>query len=118
MGLGLDFTSADADAFGIKHGKLFTVDGVHLADSAFVRALQSPDFYLQRSASLGFACLLTVCEGKVDSLVQWIVAKLQSTSNGVWEMALPPLGMLTRSQLARKRLVDAGVTLYFLFTSC
>lgn len=43
----------------IQHASLFTVNG-RLVDAAFLRALNSPEIYLQRSASLGLACLYTV----------------------------------------------------------
>lgn len=109
LGVGLDYTSSDAEAFGIKHAHLFTSDGVHLLDSGFVKALLSPDIYLQRSASMGFACLLTATDGNIDSLINWINGKLQSTSNGVSDMALPALAVLTKSQFARNKLISSGV---------
>jgi len=114
----MDLSSADADAFGLKHAHLFTTDGIHLMDNCFVRALLSSDIYLQRSASLGFACLLTVCEGNIGSLINWILSKLQNTSNGVWDMALPALSMLTRNQTSRRKLVDAGVRIELLHSGC
>lgn len=109
LGLSYDSSDSDRDAFGMKHAHLFTVDGRKLADSAFSRALSFSDIYLQRSASLGFACLLTVCEGNVISLISWISMKLSSTSNGVWDMALPALCMLSRGQTARASLNSAGI---------
>lgn len=109
LGIGSDYSDADADAFGTKNAHLFTSDGVHLSDSSFVRALSSSDIYLQRSASIGFACLLSKCQGNIRSLIDWITTKLQSTSNGVWDMALPALSMLCRSQTARTDLVASGV---------
>lgn len=109
LGLGIDLTDVDSDAFGSKHAHLFTSDGVHLIDNSFVRALSSSDIYLQKSAALSLACLLTVCEGNIVSLIHWILQKLSSITNGVWDMALPPLTMLCRSQSARKHLIAAGM---------
>ena len=45
----------------VQHASLFTVNG-RLVDAAFLRALNSPEIYLQRSASLGLACLYTVSQ--------------------------------------------------------
>ena len=109
LGLVSDSTDSDRDAFGIKHAPLFTIDGAKLADGAFCRALGFSDIYLQRSASLGFACLLTVCEGNINSLINWISIKLSSSSNGVWDMALPSLCMLSRGLSARVALNNAGI---------
>lgn len=109
LGLGVDSTDSDATAFGIKHAKLFTTDGKKLADSCFARALTFSDIYLQRSASLAFSCLLTVCDGNIGSLISWINGKLASSGNGVWDMALPALCMLARSQSTRMHLTKAGI---------
>jgi hypothetical protein len=43
-----------------QHAHLFTLDGKRLIDISFIRALNNPEIYLQRSASLGLACLYTV----------------------------------------------------------
>lgn len=109
LGLCYDSNDSDRDAFGLKHATLFTTDGKRLADNAFTRALSFSDIYLQRSASLGFAGLLTVCDGNVGSLISWINTKLQSQSNGVWDMALPALSMLSRGKNARASLNNAGI---------
>lgn len=109
LGLGIDSADSDASAFGIKHAKLFTTDGKKLADSCFARALTFSDIYLQRSAALAFSCLLTVCDGNIGSLISWINGKLASTGNGVWDMALPSLCMLARSQSTRSHLSKAGI---------
>lgn len=109
LGLAIDSTDNDAEAFGIKHAPLFTTDGTKLADNCFSRALSFSDIYLQRSASLSFACLLTVCEGNIASLLSWINGKLASNSNGVWDMALPSLCMLARSEKTRGSLISAGI---------
>lgn len=108
LGLGMDYADADKDAFGSKHAPLFTTDGENLIDSPFLRALDSSDTYLQKSSSLGFACLLNVCRGNVGRLIQWINAQLTSTVNSVWEVALPALSMLSRSESARKLFVTSG----------
>lgn len=109
LGLNVDINDLDSDAYGIKHAKLFTSDGVNLIDGAFVRALSFSDIYLQRSASLSFACLLTVHEGNVGALIHWIISKLSSTTAGVWDMALPALSMLSRGNGVKKQLVAAGI---------
>ena len=82
LGLGMDFSDADVDVYGAKHAHLFTADGKRIIDAPFLRALNSPDIYLQKSASLGLACLYTKCEGNVQSLVQWINSKLSSPAAG------------------------------------
>ena len=104
LGLGIDLSDADVEIFGSRHAKLFTSDGVHLIDGPFLRALGSPDSYLQQSASLGLACLLTMCEGKTESLISWIITKLNSSSS----IALPALSMLSRRSSARKLFVESG----------
>eukprot|EP01038_Epipyxis_sp_PR26KG_P010714 gene10714-14386_t len=109
LGLGGDYEDADKDAYGVKHAHLFTVDGVKLADISFVRALSIADIYTQKSAALSFACLLTATEGDVNSLINWIISKLTVNTAGVWDMGLPPLGMIARSQSARKVLVTRGI---------
>jgi V-type H+-transporting ATPase subunit H len=109
LGLGIDSSDKDREAFGIKHARLFTTDGKKLADNAFVRAINFSDIYLQRSASMAFACLLTATDGNVQALINWINSKLVSTSNGVWDMALPALGMLSRGQNVRSQLLKGGV---------
>lgn len=109
LGLGMDANDSDIDAYGTKHVHLFTNDGKTLADNCFARAITFSDIYLQRSASLTFACLLTVCEGNLPALVNWINTKFSSTSNGVWDMALPALSMISRSESARAYLVKAGI---------
>jgi hypothetical protein len=109
LGLNADYSDADSDAFGSKHAHLFTSDGIHLVDGSFVRALSFSDIYLQRSASLSFACLLTKCEGNLNSLVLWIQGKLASSTTGVWDMALPALTVLSRGATVRKHLIGAGI---------
>lgn len=104
LGLGADFTDADVEVFGSRHAPLFTRDGVNLIDSPFLRALSSPDLYLQQSASLGFACLLTVCEGQISTLIAWINSKLNASS----PLGLPALSMLSRKPSARKLLIAAS----------
>ena len=63
------FYFVDADAYGSKHGPLFTSDGLTLIEGPFLKAMQSADSYLQKSAALSFACLLTVCNGNESALV-------------------------------------------------
>lgn len=109
LGLAVDASDKDRDAFGLKHAPLFTTDGRKLADNAFVRAINFSDLYLQRSASVAFAALLTVTEGNTGALVQWINAKLSSPTTGVWDMALPALCVLARGQNARPLLLKAGI---------
>lgn len=108
LGLNADYSDSDNDAYGSKHAHLFTSDGKHLMDGCFVRALGVSDIYLQKSASLSFACLLTKCEGSINSLIHWLQTKLSSTTVGVWDMALPALTVLARGGEVRKHLVSAG----------
>lgn len=109
LGIGMDLADIDRDAFGIKHARLFTSDGRHLLDTCFAKAITFSDIYLQKSASMAFATLLTACEGNVGVLVTWIMNKLASSNIGVWDVALPALGILTRSPGARSGLVRAGI---------
>lgn len=112
LGIGVDFTDANADAYGTKHAKLFTVEvggNRVLNDNAFVRAIGFSDNYVQKSASVGFATLLSVYEGNAMALVSWINSKLPSTSADVWEVALPALGQVTRSAQGRAALMRTGI---------
>ena len=104
LGLATDTNDVDMEVFGSRHAQLFTRDGVHIIDGPFVKALSSPDIYLQQSASLAFACLLTVCEGDINSLVSWINTKLSISSS----LALPALSILSRNPSARKVFVESG----------
>ena len=106
--LGVDASVEDAEVFGAKHAPLFTADGRRLIDAPFLRALNSPDIYLQKSASLGVACLYTKCDGNIDALVQWINSKLASPAAGAWEIAAPAMGMVARRDSARKMIVATG----------
>eukprot|EP00596_Hydrurales_sp_CCMP1899_P003973 CAMPEP_0119035284 /NCGR_PEP_ID=MMETSP1177-20130426/2213_1 /TAXON_ID=2985 /ORGANISM="Ochromonas sp, Strain CCMP1899" /LENGTH=451 /DNA_ID=CAMNT_0006993307 /DNA_START=122 /DNA_END=1477 /DNA_ORIENTATION=+ len=108
LGLGIDYGDSDIEIVGSKHASLFTMDGVRLIDAPFLRALNSPDIYLQKSASSALACLYTECEGSVATLVEWINSKLSATSAGIWEMASPALTMLSRSPGAREIFVNSG----------
>lgn len=114
LGIGIDFTDANADAYGTKHAKLFTVEvpGSNarvLNDNAFVRAIGFSDNYVQKSASVGFATLLSMYEGNATALVNWINSKLPSASADVWEVALPALGAVTRSAQGRAALMRSGI---------
>jgi hypothetical protein len=104
LGLGTDLTDADVEVFGSRHASLFTRDGVNLIDTPFLRAMNSPDTYLQQSSSTALACLLTVCKGQVGALISWINGKLTSCSN----IALPALSIISRRQSARKLFIESG----------
>ena len=104
-----DLTDADREAVGIKHATLFTSDGIKLQDSCFIRGLSSSDIYSQRSAAIGFACLLGATNGNVSALTDWLMTKLGSSSNGVWDMALPALGVLVRATTHRAYLIQIGI---------
>lgn len=109
LGLSTDESDAANTAFGIKHAHIFTFGGVYLNDASLVKALLSSDTGVQRSAGLIFATLLTVYEGSSDRLKEWIVSKLVSSIDGVWEIAIPALTTFTRNNNARKTaLVEAG----------
>lgn len=105
LGLANDYQDTDTEVFGTKHAPLFTIDGKNLFDGPFVRALNSTDPYVLRSASNGLACLLTVCEGNVNRLIEWINTQLTSPS---WILALPALGMTSRGEKAKNRFVASG----------
>ena len=104
LGLANDSNDVDTEVFGIRHAPLFTKDGIHIIDGPFIKALSSNDVYLQQSASLSLACLLTVCQGDIASLVTWINSKLRISSS----LCLPALSMLSRNQAARKVFIEAG----------
>jgi hypothetical protein len=108
LGLGAEVgDAAEAEARGSRHVGLFTHDGVHINESAFVKALPAVDVYVQQFASEVYACLLAAnCEGNMDALVAWIIFKLKHMHE--WEGALPALGILCRSHVARSKLVAAG----------
>eukprot|EP00981_Chlorochromonas_danica_P010043 scaffold2953_cov187-Ochromonas_danica.AAC.8 len=106
--LGLSWDSREdvnSDAFGMKHSILFTVEqpqsvpnsGRKLQDNCFRILLTTSDIYLQRTMSTVFAALLSAWDGQVSILLQWVALKLSSQSNGVWDMALPALSFLVRS---------------------
>ncbi len=101
LGLGSDLTDADSEAFGSKHATLFTKSGKVLHDGSFLKALSSPDSYLQQSASAGLACLLTVCDGDLDALLSFIIKKLNALSTS----ALSPLTMVVKVEKARQAFV-------------
>jgi len=104
LGLGTDFSDADVEVFGARHAHLFTKDGKNLIDGPFLKALSSSDSYLQQSASLGFASLLTVAEGNITAIVHWINSKLDACSS----VALPALSTVLRKPAARKLFVESG----------
>ncbi len=108
LGIGVDLADADIDAFGSRHAPLFTSDGTNIISSPFLRALSQSDIYLQQSAAVGYACLLTVCEGNENALIQWINSKLSSSVAGAWEVALPALSMLSRRESLRKKFVSSS----------
>jgi hypothetical protein len=103
----------DADAYGSKHGYLFTNDNANIVEGPFLKAMQSADPYLQKAAALSFACLLTVCKGNEAALVNWVLSKLSSNVLGSWEIALPVLTTMSRSQSIRERFIEDGGFLYF-----
>lgn len=106
LGLG----GAEDGACGTQHASLFLKND-HVNEAPFLKALEgleTQDPYLEKSAALGLACLYTVCDGKESHLIRWINSKLTSPSQGVWEMALPSLGMLSRKQTARNLIITKG----------
>lgn len=102
LGLSNDYSDTDIEVFGNKNSRHFFSDNKNIIDGPFLRAINSPDNYLQRSASKGLASLFSVGHGNIASLVSWINNKLVSTTAGVWEMALPTLIILVRSAEARQ----------------
>jgi hypothetical protein len=128
LGLGIDYTNPgtctnmipstlnpsflsdllDASAYGSQHGYLFTADNVNITEGPFLKAMQSADPYLQKSAALSFACLLTVCRGNEGALVSWVVSKLTSNVLGSWEIALPVMTTMSRKDSIRNRFISEG----------
>lgn len=109
LGVGADYTDSDNEVFNNKNAKLFfTIDSSKVLDGPFLRALNSPDNYLQRSASIGLASLFGIGDGNISALVAWINSKFSSVSQGVWEMALPTLIVLVRSAPARLVFIASG----------
>lgn len=106
LGLGT-YTEGDTGACGIKNSAFFLKDGL-VNDAIFLQALDSrerADSYLEKSASLSLACLMSVQPSRgpsVIKLIHWIGGKLQSDSQGGWENALPALAMLSRKPTMRE----------------
>lgn len=119
----------NSEAFGMKHSMLFTQE-VPLAPTPSPNASPAPprrvvndacfralslasDIYLQRSCSVVYAALLSQHEASPSTsaspLVTWITAKLASPSQGVWDMALPALCLLVRTERCRPQLLAGGV---------
>lgn len=117
--LGLSNDSKDdvnSDAFGMKHAVLFASEPAspsasrRINDNCFYRALStSNDIYLQRSCSVVYAALLSQFDGNAAGLIGWITSKLSSTSNGVWDMALPALTILTRTDKCKAALLAGNI---------
>ena len=89
------------DSFLKQRGQLFTVDGTHIHDAPFLRALRSTDSYTQRSASTGLALLLCVHDGDVASMASWLVDQLSSSVIGAADVAVPSLTILMRRNSLR-----------------
>lgn len=81
---------------------LFTVDGVNIHDGPFLRGLRASDSYIQKSASIGLATLLTAYAGEVNSLISWLCEMLQSDTQGATEIAIPALTVLMRRESCRR----------------
>jgi len=108
LGVATDFSDTHSDAFGLKHASKFTSDGTQLRDAAFVRAINSSDFLLQKVASVGFARLLSVTEGDLPALIEWVNRKLESTELGVFDSAIPVVTSLVKNGTARELFIKAG----------
>mmetsp|Transcript_6343 Transcript_6343/g.13476 ORF Transcript_6343/g.13476 Transcript_6343/m.13476 type:complete len:459 (-) Transcript_6343:112-1488(-) len=80
---------------------LFTVDGTNIHDGPFLRALRASDSYIQKSASVGLATLLTAYTGEVNSLISWLCEMLQSDTQGATDIAIPALTVLMRREACR-----------------
>jgi len=109
LGLG-DGEEESNSSRGTQHSHLFSKNG-SVNEGPFLKALEgrdTQDTYLEKSAALGLARLYGVCEGKVSHLIRWINSKLTSPSQGVWEIALPALAMLSRKPSARNMIVSKG----------
>lgn len=108
LGLGADSADADREVFGLKNAKYFIDNGV-VMDGPFIKALNSNDQYLLKSASLGVAHLYAVCEnGNIQGLIQWILSKITAVGENVWEIALPSLLVLVRGEAGRRLFIGTG----------
>jgi len=89
---------------------LFTIDGTRLQDGPFLRALRSTDTFIQESASVGLALLLTANSGEVNSLVTWLCDMLQLglEKPQAIEIALPSLTILLRKDTCRPPFAAKG----------
>ncbi|KAJ1436681.1 armadillo-type protein [Ochromonadaceae sp. CCMP2298] len=105
----LGLTPDGNDAYGIKHASMFTFGGVYINDHTLIKGLLCPDVEVQRSAALVFAALLNVYEGDAKRLLDWVTAKLVSSTDGAWEVALPVLSMYVKSSAHKAGLIEAGV---------
>lgn len=109
LGLSGDYSVVVSSSVGKKAAHIFTFGGLYLNDASLVKGLLCTDTTLQRSAGLIFAHLLNLYEGSSDRLKDWIISKLVSTTEGVWETAVPALTTYIRGSAARKdSLIEAG----------
>eukprot|EP01032_Pedospumella_encystans_P013842 gene13843-15918_t len=109
LGLSGDYSIARGGAVGKNIAHIFTFGNMYLNDGSLVKALSCQDVAIQRSAGLIFAHLLNLYEGSSDRLKDWIISKLISSTEGVWESAMPALTTYLRGSTARKNsLIEAG----------
>jgi V-type H+-transporting ATPase subunit H len=110
LGLHPDYNESDLEVFGSKHAKYFLkADTKQVFDAPFIRALNSADNTLQKSAAIGLASLFSAGSGDILSLVSWINSKFVASAQGhgsLWEVGLPALITLMRSNEARKVFLD------------
>ena len=107
LGLAIDFDDENAAAYGSQHSTKFTSDGAIIRSKGFLKALRSKDFYIQKSAAVSYAFLFSTCEGDSAPLIEWIVQGLSSTEAGMYDLTMPALTVLMRSDVARNEFMKA-----------
>ena len=117
LGLGSYIAEADSSACGVKNTSLFMGEAGVVDDAVFLKALENrdrADAYVQKSASLSLACLMSdkpVGQKNVVRLLQWISTTLQSAAPGGWETALPALAMISRKEAVRELITKSCLAL-------
>lgn len=107
LGLATDVEDEHASAYGSQHSTKFTSDGTAIRSKGFLKALKSKDLYVQKSAAVSFAFLFGTCEGDTAPLLEWIIHGLTSSEAGTYDLAMPALAVLMRSDIARKEFMKA-----------
>lgn len=103
-----DHTTSDHDLIR-KRAKYFQDDNKVVDTGLFMQAIRSEDGYVQKSASMALATILTGVRGDLESFVAWICEQLSSgrtSTDTAMQAALAALCVLMRSDHARQVFVD------------